>query len=924
MRQLTLLLLCVCSMLYSHAQQRANVKGSIADTTDKSNLSNSTISLLRAKDSILYKFTRADKQGHFHFANVDTGKYVLLTTYPGYADYVDQLTITGSDINLGNISMVQKARLLQEVVVRQTVSAIKVKGDTTEFTADSFHVKENANVEDLLKKLPGIQVDSKGNITAQGEKVKKVLVDGEEFFGDDPTLVTQNLRADMIDKVQVYDKKSDQAAFTGVDDGQKDKTINLKLKEDKKRGYFGKLAAGAGLNGFHDNQAMFNKFRKKEKIAAYGIVSNTGTSGLGWRDRDNYGSGRDNMEYDDVSGFYYSSGSGDPLDSWNGSYNDAGLPLVQNGGLHYNNKWNDDKQSVNLNYKLSKLMVDNLETNNSKNILPGNVNYSNSRTSSAHSMTRNKGNGAYEVQLDSSSSVKITAEGSTAHKIAGNSSFTETLREDSSMLNNSTKRTTSTGDNKAFNSSILWKKKFNKKGRTISFNLKQNYTNDDYKGYLYAVNNFYTDTANPTQTITDQYKKNDSKNMQVSGKITYTEPITQYGTLVANYALAVSNSSSTQLSFNKNEGKYNQLDSTYSNDYDFNVLTNRGGLAYNYTRKKLRTFIGTDVGFTNFHQKDEMHGVSTERSFVNWYPQARIGYSFTNQRRLNLGYNGSTQQPTIQQIQPVKSNDNPLNIVAGNPDLKPAFRHNVNMNFFDYKVLSDRSIWMGANYSVTENAITNSTYTDSAGRTTTQAININGNKNYNAYLDYGFKWKKPDLYLGFRANVDGSRYVGIVNNLQNITNSNNYSGTFSTSKSKDKKYEVSLEATATYTNSTSSIQKDNTTKYWIYSIEQNSEVELPFKFTAHSSISYTIRQRTPEFSGSNNVFLWNAWLGKKLLKKDNLLIKISGNDLLNKNIGLTRTVNSNYISESRYQTIRRFFLLSIVWNFSNNGAGLAK
>ena len=216
---------------------------------------------------------------------------------------------------MNKVSLILKAKLLEEVVIKQKISAIKIKGDTTEFTADSFHVQANATVEDLLKKLPGIQVDKNGKITAQGETVQKVLVDGEEFFGDDPTLVTQNLRADMIDKVQVFDKKSDQAAFTGIDDGEKSKTINLKLKDNKKNGYFGKVNLGGGTDGYYENQLMINLFKKKKKLSAYGIMSNTGKTGLNWNERNSYGeSFASNADFDDATGNIMFNGSSDELD----------------------------------------------------------------------------------------------------------------------------------------------------------------------------------------------------------------------------------------------------------------------------------------------------------------------------------------------------------------------------------------------------------------------------------------------------------------------------------------------------------------------------------------------------------------------------------------------------------------------------------
>src|SRR6201991_3130440 len=270
MPKLTAFLLLWLGLSMTCLAQTSHIIGTVSDTAEKRNLSNGSVLLLRPSDSILVQHTRTDASGRFTLRNIPPGHYLFMVTYPAYADYVDDLNIkdTGT-ITLPTIGMVLKSKLLQEVVVSGNRGAIRMKGDTTEFDADSFRTQPSATVEDLLKKLPGIQVDKNGKITAQGEAVKKVLVDGEEFFGDDPTLVTQNLRSDMVDKVQVFDKKSDQATFTGIDDGQREKTINLKLKNDKKLGYFGRATASKGTDGYYDEQLMANYFKKKEKISGF-------------------------------------------------------------------------------------------------------------------------------------------------------------------------------------------------------------------------------------------------------------------------------------------------------------------------------------------------------------------------------------------------------------------------------------------------------------------------------------------------------------------------------------------------------------------------------------------------------------------------------------------------------------------------------
>jgi hypothetical protein len=921
-KALVILFLLICTVGGAIAQHAA-IRGTVTDTSSRVNLSNAVISLLRSKDSVLYSFTRSISQGKFSLGHLPAGKFILLVTYPKYADYVDHLDIKDSStIDLGKVILTLKAQLLAEVVVRQKIAAIKLKGDTTEYAADSFHVQPNATVEELLKQLPGIQVDKDGKITAQGEKVQKVLVDGEEFFGDDPTLVTQNLRADMVDKVQVFDKKSDQAAFTGIDDGQKTKTINLKLKDNKKNGYFGKVSAGAGTDGYYDSQAMLNMFRKKEKFSAYGILSNTGKTGLNWQERDSYGqSFASSVDYDETNGYFMFTGSNDELDSWNGQYNGQGYPTVKTGGLHYNNKWNDDRQSVNGNYKALQLDVNGSSATNSQYILPDTFYYNNQRQNFTNRIIRNRLNGSYEFQFDSTSSLKITADGGTDHKLTGNHYISEALASDSALVNRSMRDISTAGDTRNTNSNILWRKKLPKKGRTVSVNFRETYEKGSSEGYLYADNLFYRNGATASQQITDQYKRYNNESLLFDSKVTYSEPLSAVSSLIANYGVTVNNSISNRSSFNKsNGGKYTELDSVYSNDYRFNVFSHLGGLVYNLVKKKLRFNAGSNIGFTNFSQQDLHADTSVKRNFVNWYPQATLTYSFTSQRRLWIWYSGNTTQPSIQQIQPTHNNDDPLNISIGNPGLKPQFGNNINLNFNDYKVLTDRYIYASLSYQFTQNAISSKNTVDSNSKRVYQSVNLDGNRSAYAYFNYGFKWKGPGINIEFNANINQSRYMSIVNNFLNATNSANYTAGTNLYKSKEKKFSLGFNAAATYTTSTSSVQTNIKTSYWTFVIHPDADLFLPLKFQVHADCDLNLRQKTGAFDRNTNVALLNAWFGKKLLKSDALLIRASVNDLLNQNIGFSRRVNSNFISQNTYTTIQRFFMLSVSWNFNKAGS----
>ncbi len=907
--------------------QSASIQGNISDTAENKSLSNAAVILLRKSDSIMVRFTRTDKSGHFMLKNIPGGDFLLLVTYPSYADFVDEVKVKdSSQTDLHAIAMIRKSQLLNEVMVFGNKGAIHIKGDTTEYKADSFKVQAGANVEELLKKLPGIQVDKNGKITAQGETVQKVLVDGEEFFGDDPTLVTQNLRADMVDKVQVYDKKSDQATFTGVDDGERTKTINLKLKDNKKNGYFGKIDAAAGTEGYHNYQAMINMFRKKEKIAAYGIVSNTGKTGLNWQENNNYGqSFASQADYDETMGWYTFNGNSDDLDSWDGQYNGQGYPNMKTGGIHYNNKWNDDKQSVNANYKILQLDVNGSSATNSQYILPDTLYYNNQRQSFRNKITRNRGNGIYEFQFDSTSSLKINVDGGTDHKITNSQYYSEALASDSSLVNQSNRAISTKGDDSKINGNILWRKRLHKKGRTVSVNIRENYTRNVSDGYLNAVNDFYSDGMLSQRQTIDQYKNFKTENFLIDSKVTYSEPLSAASSLIANYGISVDNSNSNRGSFNKSaSGKYEDLDSLYSNDYQFNVFTQKGGLAYNLIKRKFRVNAGTNVGFTNFRQTDVHEDVVTKRSFVNWYPQVNASYSFTQQKRIGFRYNGNTRQPTIQQIQPILNNDDPLNISIGNPNLKPAFSNNISFFYNDYKVLTERNIFANVSYNFTLNAISSSDYVDSNGRKVYQAVNVSGQRSFNGWLGYWFKWKKLGLDIGFNPNFNINRNVNIVNNVLNVTNSGNYTFGLNLNKFKEKKYGIGLQTSATYTRSTSSIQTAIKTSYWTYNIRPDIDVFLPAKFQIHTDVDVNLRQKTSVFDNNTDVVLWNAWVGKKFLKNDALLVKVSANDLLNKNIGFNRMVNSNYISQNTYSTIQRYFLFSVVWNFTKAGTPAPK
>lgn len=917
MKKSLLLVLCLLVIVPFVNAQHAGFKGSIIDTLNNFKLTNASVAILRSADSILISVARADVDGRFQISTLSPGKFIVLVSFPAYAQFSDKFELKDNAIlNLGDIILVPKMRMLQEVIIKQQVAAMRMKGDTLEFKADSFYVPPNATVEDLLKQLTGIQVDRKGKITVQGQTVQKILVDGEEFFGDDPTLVTQNLRADMVDKVQVYDRKSDQAIFTGIDDGKKMKTINLTLKEDKKKGFFGKINTGAGNNGYHDSKLTFNKFSGKEKIALYGIVSNTGTTGLDWQEQQDYGS--------NLAGVLDGLDS-DPLDTWNGTYDGQGYPLVQTGGLHYNNKWNQDKTSLNGNYKVQQLYLSTDAQTKTQYLLDEGSYYTNQHRSSNNSILRNKINGIYEFKIDAVSSIKATVNGSLTDKKIKSLYQTQTLLESDSLLNDESRSIQSNNQSAAQNLDVLYRRKLQKKGRTLSVSLTEQYNKGKANGFLSSVNNYYQASLPAETVITNQHKTSTYESLMFRSKIDYTEPIAKSGILLFTYSFAIQHDLSDKTSYNKGpDDKFTITDSLFSSDFRFDILSHRGGLNYTYTTKKLRVSVGNDIGLSYFKQKDYFSDSVLKRDFTNWFPSAVFTYIPNTTMSLGVSYTGATMQPNIQQLQPIYSNTDPLNVAIGNPELKPSFQNSISASFINLNPLQGSNLWMEVSYNLTQNAITSNDVVDENGKRTYQAVNVNGNRSLNGLINYNFTFKPLQTQLSIGANFNSSRYVNIINRVKNVTNSDAYGGSLSIRKSKSGVYDISIAIFPTYTSSQSSIQKNNKTRYWVYRLRPDADIYFPFKLQLHSDYSYFFRQKTTVFNNNNNVSIWNAWIGKRFFQNNTLLVKISANDILNQNRGFSRSVSTNYISEQSYATIQRYFMLSVQWDFSKWPKGSKK
>jgi hypothetical protein len=905
--------------------QVTTVIGNLTDSVNNKKLQFSSVSLLRQSDSVLIKYTRTDKDGLFKLSAKDTGRFILNITHPGFADYSDTLSLTiANNLDLGTLYLTPKSKLLEEIIIKKSIAAIRFKGDTMVLKADSFQVREGASVEELLKRMPGFQVDKNGQITAQGERVQKVLVDGEEFFSDDPTIATKNLLANMVDDVEVFDKKSDQANFSGIDDGQKSKTINLKLKENKKNGYFGKVEAGSDMKKFWNNNAMLNYFKGKKKISGYGIMSNNGKTGLNWQENSNFG-GLSNMETgvsDDGGMYVMFNNNGDEFD--NDSFEGEGIPKSWNTGVNFSNKWDKDAKHLNGNIRFNKLNNEASIQTTTQYILPDTLYFLNQDNRTYNSRNRKRVETFYDVQLDSSASIKATVSGTLGEVNSRNYYFTESLNEEAQQVNDSKRETTNNADNEAFSSSIIYRKKFKKQGHTFSAQARQDYKLLESDGFLLAKNNFFQGNGNIVRSDTiDQEKLNYNRDNSFSARLSYTRPLSKKTYLEFNYGFLQSNRLSDRRTLEKADPtseKYDTEVELLTNKFKYENTGHTGGINFRYSKpKKISFSIGGSVAKNNLFQKDLRRDTTLQLKFVNFFPRANLNLTMKKNRNLGVFYNGSTQQPTIEQLQPVADNYDPLNISIGNPDLKVAVNHRLGLYLGAYDFLTESGYWANINVSATQDGFGTRDFIDSLGRRFFQTKNVNGIYNVNGYFDYNFKIKKTAFNGGLGLQVNYGQLVNFVNDQENKVRNGALGLSARMGYYKEKKFNVGMSSSFTQNISNASIRTDITTNYWIQVHEFDYGIVLPWKLETGGEVSFNLRQKTSVFDNNTNAILVNLWLERKFLKSDGAKFRLYAFDILNQNIGFRRNISTNYISEKTYNTFNQYVMLSFIWNFNKNG-----
>jgi outer membrane receptor protein involved in Fe transport len=897
--------------------QKANIKGVVTDSVEKRKLEHSSILLINATDSILIKATRADKQGNFELKNLKKGDYKILISYPKMGDYIRNIRLSDTtNLDLGSISMELKSKLLHEVVIQAAKSAIRTKGDTVFFQADSFAVRRNANVQELLKRLPGIEVDKNGIIKAQGKIVKTVLVDGDEFFGDDPLLATRYLKADAVEEIQVYDKKSKSSELTGIDDGIKNKTINIKLKENAKNGYLSTIDLNTNLSDLGDYGGMIGVFKNKLKAAVYGTYSNLNNeSKINTSMRKLKGEEYDLIEVgDDGSSIMYVSDADDE------DYIAAsgGLPNNLSVGAYYADKFKDDKMGVKINFKSFNNENINHTTANSEELLPNETKFTSAgKTDNLAKVSGESLKGTYTYATSPVSTLKLSFGLSKSRNRNNSFSSSETKGDNGFFISQNKQENTGNGKNETYNGNINWSTRFKKKGRTLSIDLQpESQTSNSLENSLNRTSYFNSNGLLDRYEDLDLRKKNSGTQNSLGTRINYTDPISKRWTMEAGYSFKTISSGSNRLVFDNIRQDAKKIDSL-SNNFKFVNFSNVGKLILQYNNENFSVSSGLEATQTNFELNDLDKRTNFKRNYLNLSPRTNIFYKVDNSTTLSVNYNGFMQQPSINQLQPVRQINTPLYEVIGNSALRPSFSNNFGFSYNSFQFKSDQYISANFNYGFTNNAIVSTELVDDFNKRISSFINANGNNSVNGNLSYSKGLSKIHLRMGVDLGFNRSKTIAIINATQNkaVNMQYNIRGSINYYT---QKLEFNYVPSATLMTGKSSIGEINDGKSIMHNHEISGTVQLPFKSEFNTSFSLAFRPANASFGQDLNTAIWNSYLATKLLKNETLELKISVTDILNQKIGYNRFVGGNLKSEDTFSYIPRYVLIGLNWNLSGN------
>lgn len=920
--RLIILFLFFCITGYG---QSVTLRGIVADSASVP-LESATVYLMRAKDSSVVDYTISSKSGSWELKVPKvTEPASLKISFIGMANFREEMAAVDKDRDFGTIKLQDLPTELNEVVIESEIPPIRIKKDTLEFNASSFKVRPDANVEALLKQLPGVVITPDRKITVNGKEVNQILVNGKPFFDADGQVALQNLPADMIDKVQVTDTKTKKEELAKLQASGDNASINLTIKKDKNKGLFGRVTGGYGSDGRYEASGLLNYFKDKRKISVLASSNNINSSGF---------------SMDEVFGAVGRSGGTRSIYSTGG--NAQGITISSTAGVNYSDEWFRDFQSG-ISYNYNGASTENRRRYDAINYLPESEDTDNPGTFIDKSYTTQSSsrsdsdtfshsvNSEFEYKIDSTATIhyRPTFRTSNSKNTSSSESRSERLT-DSRLLNESTSDSYSESDNSTFGSNINFFKRFSKKGRGLSITASNSNNKNDRANlnrsntirYKYPGGVAETEIDNRNQVLDDQ-----SDSDTYNGNIEFQEPVTDSLRIIvnANYRFSRDADSRASYDFDPVSGRYTIYNDSLSNYRSSQTGAFSPTAGFSLDQSRLRASAELGAQFTNFRNYALYTGenYNLDKNYVLPQANARVSYRFNKSKSVFANYRYSVTFPTATQLLPVVDISNPLNTFSGNPGLDPTSSHNIRAGYRNYNNARNMGINFFGNLIIYNDEIVQYTKIDESAKRETTYRNISGTMNSSVSVGWNKTFKKESHEWMVNANLNAS--LSTDKGYLNTELYTSKSVGLGPGASLAYRYGELLTISPSYRFNYNEYNYDNYSVSTASGFTHSAGLEATSYWPKHTVIGadfgYTYNSNVPD-GFRKDFYLLNTSIGYNFLK-DELMFKVKVYDLLNQNNGVKRTVEATSVSNEENTVLKRYVMFSLTWKFNKFGTPAA-
>ncbi len=892
---LSILMLTLVSLTVV-AQSNYEVNGTVRDSSGLSVIA-ATVKLRSAKDSLL---TRTNADGAFSFKGVKSGQFTLSISSLGFQSTLRKYMYNEGEgsLALGVISLKNSSKQLNEVVISGTPT-VTVKEDTLEFRAADYKLKDDAQVEDLLRKLPGVEVDKDGNVKAQGKAVTRVRVNGKDFFGGDVKTATQQLPANLIDKVQLIDDYGDQANFTGVKEGDPEKILNIQIRPDKNNGYFTQGRIGQGNEGRYQGNISANMFNKTQQISVQGNLNNTNTSLFNFSG----GGGGARVQLGGGGG---GGGAVRMMVGGGGNAGGDGLTRVASLGVNYRDEWSKKLTSYG-NYSYANRNNEVLRTTQQQNINASGFLLNNQNSTSNTSSINHRFNWNLEYKIDSLNYLKVTPYFNLGQSNGTSANTFAFLQDGTSLISSGNNGGISSSETPNFGADALFNHRFGKRGRTASVNLSLSRNNTTQEND--AINQT-TPVGVPIAVYQRQLVSNNNTTTTTRSGISYIEPLSRTESLEFNWNFSLADYQNGRTTLGTNTpGGVLAIVASQSNDYTYSFMTNRLGMNYRVTQKKYNYSLGLGVQPSLLSGTSVSNQTSYRRTALNLIPVLRYSYNFSKTKEFNASYNGRNNEPSFNQLQPVTDVSNPQFPVVGNPNLKAEFSHNINIRYNNFN-FEKGDVWF-TNFSVnlTENKIVSNSVFLPGNKIETRYLNTNGFYSVNGF----YTWSKPFAERKYTLSINGfanySNNINFVDDQKNIGKNLIISQGANFQLNPAKWIELNPGVNYTANKNTYSISAQQNTKVSTWNLTFNGKAYIRKTWILGADFTKALNKGyTSGFAV--NPFIMNTYLEKQFLKNNAASLRFQIFDVYNENTSISRSVTANSINDTRSNRLARYAMLT--------------